>query len=244
MRKRIEILDGLRGAAVIAMIIHHTMVLLTEFFGIYIDFVHTTLFAFLQFFFVSIFLLVSGICSNFSRNIAKRGGIVFAAALIVTLATAVILPLFQITGLEIYFGILHMFGLSMLLYALCKPFFDKIPTVVGITVSAALFIIYYVAMLHAPYVDSPFHILAMFGFPGRTFYSADYYPLFPYFFAYVCGAMIGRPIKNGNFPGWFYTVKLPVFGWIGKNSLWIYLVHQPIILGVLLLVDFLVGGIA
>ena len=123
--KRVYILDVLRGASVIAMIFHHSYVLLHFTRGITHPFFSSDLFNALQLLFVCIFLLVSGICTNFSKSIAKRGLIVSASAFVVTLVTAVLLPAVGVTGLEIYFGILHMFGLSMLLYALIKPLLDK-----------------------------------------------------------------------------------------------------------------------
>lgn len=228
-RERVYILDALRGVAILAMIVHHTYVLLNFILGVQIAFFHSELFSVLQMFFVGIFLLVSGICTNYSHNIAKRGGIIFAAAVLVTLVTAVLLPSFGVDGLQIYFGILHMFGLSMLLYALIKPLLDRCATLPVLIISAVLFVAQYIWMIFVPFFESPYDITMIFGFPSETFYSADYYPLFPYFFLFVSGAMLGRLIKARKFPSWFYTFRARPFEFVGRHSLIIYLVHQPII---------------
>ncbi len=237
-KSRVYILDALRGIAVCGMIFHHGYVLLNFTKGVTFDFFSSTLFEVLQMLFVSVFLLVSGICTNYSRNIAKRGAVVFGAALVVTLVTAVFLPLVGITGLEIYFGILHMFGLSMLLYACIRPILTRCNVVIICVVCIVLFIGQSIWMEFVPFVNDPYNILMIFGFPSRSFYSADYYPLLPYFFMFIAGTAIGRPIKAGNFPNWFYSFRAPFFEFIGRHSLLIYLLHQPVIFGLIMLVSF------
>lgn len=239
-KNRIYILDALRGAAVIAMIVHHSYVLLNFMRGVTISFFSSTLFDVLQMFFVAIFLLVSGICTNFSRNIVRRGSVIFGAALLVTLVTAGLLPAIGVTGLEIYFGILHMFGLSMLLYACLKPLLDKCNTAAVCIVCVVLFVGYNLLQAKIPYAESPGNILMIFGFPSVSFYSADYYPLFPYFFMFVAGAMLGRWVKGNKMPAWFYTFRVPALEFVGRHSLIIYLVHQPVVLVLIVLIGGLV----
>ncbi len=238
--KRVYILDVVRGASVIAMIFHHSYVLLHFTRGVTHPFFSSDLFNVLQLFFVCVFLLVSGICTNFSKSVAKRGLIVSAAALTVTLVTAVLLPAVGFTGLEIYFGILHMFGLSMLLYALVRPLLDKCNGTVVAIVCLALFAGQLVWMAKVPFFESPMNFTMIFGFPSRNFYSADYYPLLPYFFAFVCGAMLGRPIKEGRFPAWFYGFRCKPLEFVGRHSLVFYLLHQPVVLVLIFGIGFIV----
>ena len=239
-KNRVYILDVLRGAAIIAMIVHHCYVLLDFTRGVTLSFFSSTFFDAVQMFFVSIFLLVSGICTNYSRNIVKRGCVVFGAALLVTLVTAVLLPAAGVTGLEIYFGILHMFGLSMLLYACLKPLLDKCNTAAVCIVCFLLFAGYTILQAQIPYAESPGNILMIFGFPSVNFYSADYYPLLPYFFMFVAGAMIGRWVQENKMPEWFYSLRAPALEFVGRHSLIIYLVHQPIVLVLIILIGGLV----
>lgn len=233
VKNRIYILDALRGLAVLGMILHHSYVLLNFTHGVEIEFFTSPAFYVLQSIFVGVFLLVSGICTNFSRNILRRGAIVFGAAILITLVTAVALPAVGMTGLEIYFGILHMFGLSMLLYGLLKPLFDKCGTVFLLLVSVTLYIGQSIWMAFVPYFESPFNFTMIFGFPSKHFYSADYYPLLPYFFLFVAGAMIGRWVREHRFPNWFYGFRCRPLEFVGRHSLVIYVIHQPIVFAVI-----------
>ena len=239
-KNRVYILDAVRGVAVCGMIFHHGYVLLNIINNVTFSFFSSRLFEVLQMIFVAAFLLVSGICTNYSRSIARRGAVVFGAAIIITIATAVVLPLVGIVGLEIYFGILHMFGLSMLLYACLRPLLERCNPMLLSIICVVLFIAQSIWMKYVPFVDDPYNIWMIFGFPSRDFYSADYYPLFPYFFLFVAGTALGRPIKAGTFPKWFYNVRLPAFEFIGRHSLVIYLLHQPIIFGLIMLVNLFV----
>ncbi len=236
-KQRVYMLDALRGIAVIGMIIHHGYVLVNFIKGIDIPFFSSLLFEVLQTLFVSVFLLVSGICTNYSHNIIKRGVVIFGAAIAVTVVTAVILPALQVHGLEIYFGVLHMFGASMLLYACLRPLLRRVNTPLLCIVSIGLYIVWSIWMYFVPYVDGASNLFMIFGFPSSDFFSADYYPIFPYFFMFIAGTAIGRWISEGKFPRWFYTARIPAFEFVGRHSLLIYLLHQPIIFVLILLFD-------
>lgn len=235
---RVPMLDILRGAALIGMIFHHSLVSYEIVFGTVVDFLYTKTFEYVQLLFVAVFLLVSGICTNYSRSVLKRGLIVFAAAMLMTLATCVILPKFGIEGLNIYFGILHMFGLSMIIYALAKKAFQKIPAIVGIVLFSIFFIAYYVFYSTEPTSQS--WLFLIFGvLPDSMLYYGDYYPLFPFFFLFITGTYIGKYIKEERFPDWFYTIRCKPLEFCGKKSLWVYVLHQPIIFPLMLAIYYL-----
>ena len=239
MRERVYPLDWVRGIAVLGMILHHALFSLEQvswLFGAPVTFpvLETKFFWVLQEVFVCAFLLISGICTAYSRNVLKRGAIVTGAALLITLVTAVILPLVGVTGLEIRFGILHMIGLSMLLYGLfiCRKRW------VPVTVAMALFVLY-LALVNLPgtlYADG---VLAVIGMPQKGFYSADYYPLLPYFFVFLAGAFLGKPVKDHCLPEHFYTLRIRPLEWVGRHSLIVYLVHQPLLFGIFALIFWL-----
>ena len=225
---RVPMLDIFRGAALIGMVFHHSLVSYEIVFGTTVDFLYTKAFVAIQLLFVAVFLLVSGICTNYSRNILKRGIIVFSAGMIMTLATCVVLPRFGIEGLDIYFGILHMFGLSMIIYALAKKVFERVPALLGIILSTLLFIVYYAFYATGP--TSKSWLLLIFGvLPESMLCYGDYYPLFPFFFLFITGTYIGKYVKQQKFPDWFYTVRCLPLEFCGRKSLWIYVLHQPII---------------
>lgn len=240
-KERIRALDWIRGIAVLGMILHHALFAFEQvawIFGYDIEFqiLDTWAFWVLQELFVGIFLTVSGICTAFSRSVLRRGVIVTGAALAVTLVTAVILPALGVTGLEIWFGILHMFGISMLLYGLftCKKCW--VPVVTGVV----LFCLY-LAMVTCRGMAWVDWSLTILGFPFDGFYSADYYPLLPYFFLFLAGTFLGPLVKDHRLPAWFYTLRIRPVEWIGRHSLWIYLAHQPILFALIAAGFYLFG---
>ncbi len=240
--ERISALDWIRGIAVLGMILHHALFAFEQVawsFGYDIEFqiLDTWTFWVLQEVFVGIFLMVSGICTAFSRSVLRRGIIVTGAALAVTVVTAILLPALGVVGLEIWFGILHMFGFSMLLYGLftCKN--RWVPVAGGIL----LFCLYLAAVTcrGMGWVD---WALTVLGFPFEGFYSADYYPLLPYFFLFLAGTFLGPLVREHRLPEWFYTLRIRSVEWIGRHSLWIYLMHQPILFALIALGFYLFGA--
>ena len=240
MRKeRVYALDWIRGIALLGMIFHHSLFAVEQvsyLFGEPIEFAFLQGWGFwtLQELFVAGFLLISGICTAFSRNVLRRGLIISAGAAVITLVTGVLLPALGVTGLEIWFGILHMFGLSMLLYALLSH--PKKP--VAVITAVVLFLEYLMAVTlrgtgYADWVNT------IMGFPFQGFYSADYYPLFPYILLFFAGARLGPAVRDHRLPAKFYTARIKPLEWIGRHSLWIYLLHQPLIFGIVGLIYYL-----
>ena len=48
--------------------------------------------------------------------------------------------------------------------------------------------------------------------------------------------------RAGRFPEFLYPSRIPFFSFLGRHALLIYVVHQPVIYGVSLLVTALMGG--
>lgn len=69
-----------------------------------------------RFFVLGAFFLICGISCTFSRSNAKRGTICFFVGCFLTFVTTLIDQIFDM-GISIYFGVLHMLGVSMLIYA-------------------------------------------------------------------------------------------------------------------------------
>ena len=77
-------------------------------------------------------------------------------------------------------------------------------------------------------------VLFILGF-DVPIYSADYYPLMPWIFLFFVGTFLGRFFKNGTAPKFFKADVLQPIGFIGRHTLIIYLLHQPIIYGAMYL---------
>ena len=240
-KKRIELLDELRGFAILAMIVHHFFLDLGFVLGLDIGYKIFDALCVAQPLFWGIFIIISGICSRLSRNAVRRGAIVLGAGLVVTLVTAVIMPKLGITGAEIYFGILSCLGACMIITGLLLPLIKKIPPVIGMLICAALFALTYSVGEHSllfgliPLPEALYrtNILMPLGFYSSGFESADYFALLPWLFMFLFGAFIGKYAADGAFPAWTYKKRIKPFGFIGRNSLWFYLGHQPVLYALL-----------
>lgn len=239
--KRIILLDELRGFAILAMIVHHTFLDIGAVLGFEWGYTVFDRLCVLQPFFWAIFIIVSGICSRLSRNCVKRGFIVLGCGLAVTLVTAVIMPLLGMTGAEIYFGILHCLGACMIITGLLMPLIKKANPVAGMLVCAVLFALTYsvsrgsllFGLIKLPEALYKTNYLMPLGFFNSSFASADYFALLPWLFMFLFGAFIGKYASDGAFPGFTYKSRVKFLAFIGRNSLWFYLAHQPAIYAVL-----------
>ena len=76
------------------------------------------------------------------------------------------------------------------------------------------------------------HLTAYLGFPHSGFFSTDYFPLVPWIFLFLTGLFLFR-ITNDK--GWneklFARGQVPLLNLIGRNSLLVYLLHQPVLYG-------------
>lgn len=77
------------------------------------------------------------------------------------------------------------------------------------------------------------------GLHPLIFASADYYPLLPWIFLFLAGYWLGVAFLQRRAPEFCYREHLSALGWIGRHALIIYLVHQPVVYGVLWLADWL-----
>lgn len=226
-KNRIELIDALRGLAVVLMVLHHFMFDLVQFMDAPEWLFTNPVFDVLHYVFAGVFITLCGVSSNFSRSNLKRGFISLACAAVITLATTLM-------DMPVIFGVLHMLAVCMLFYGATHKFWEKIPKavmpffcVIGAAVSA-----YCVNNIK---IDS--HYLWMFGWTYKGFTSYDYFPLFPWIFVFLFGTWIGYFIKENKFPRRFYTAKVPVLSQIGRYSLWIYIAHQPLLYGLTMVIE-------
>ncbi len=234
-RRRIHLIDEVRGLSIILMVFYHAFFILGDFFGF--EFMHEAqvFFSPLQPLFACLFIFISGISSNLSRSNFKRGIRLLLIALGFTLVTVVLLPRFDISGAEIVFGILHLLSISMLMYVLLKKPLEKVPTIIGVAVCFVLFLLTFsVQSGKLMWFDLPQSLyrhsfLAPLGFPPYGFYSADYFPILPYMFMFFAGTFFGRLEKEDRIPKSWYVSRCRPLSVIGGKTLIIYVLHWPII---------------
>lgn len=248
-RKRIYFLDELRGFAILCMIVHHAFLDVGDVLGLTWGYRIFDALCTVQPAFWAIFIIISGICSRLSRNTIKRGFVVLGAGLIITLFTAVIMPLFGFTGSKIYFGILHCLGSCMIITGLLMPVISKINYKLGAVISAFLFIFTYgintgtmlFTLIKLPASWYQYDFLAPLCVYSKNFKSADYFSIIPWLFLFLFGAFIGKLAKNENLPKFMYKQRSKFLCTVGKNSLWVYILHQPAIYLIMLIIAFIIA---
>ena len=225
--KRIKTLDSLRGIAIIMMIVYHLIYDLIVIYNLDIGLSLDRLYPFQQLIGWT-FIIVSGVSSNLSRSSVKAGVKILAVALLLTLGTTIFMY-----NQRILFGVLHMLGVSSIIIGLISRDDEELSFLKG-TVLIMLFLFFWkFDIKNMPYIGSlaKYNIYPL-GLPNNGFYSSDYYPLIPWFLLYAGSHYWGKVLLSKNvFTK--YDIDIPFVSTIGKNSLIIYILHQPIILLVL-----------
>jgi len=263
-RRRIPELDFLRGCALTLMMFHHTI---GDLYDIYhqdfVAFQHSYWFYEVgRPLVLIIFLSVSGASSRFSRNSLKRG---FRMVIFAITATALSIFVDGFTGIGLLlFNVIHVVALSTVAYALLErlavrlkwipdPNAEKeeeggdatqyrphlFPGLLIIIGMVSIFISTLITPILPAYSSNPF--LIMLGAPAKGVHLLDRMPLFPWIGFFLSGAAVGHTLyATGEaftkYDGRFYKISRPI-RFMGRHSLWVYFVHQPIILFILFLLN-------
>ena len=230
---RIRAIDALRGFCVVLMCFHHFFYDLAAFLGAPWWIFSNPVFNVLHYFFAGCFILLSGVSSRFSRSNLRRGGILLLIALALTAVTWLGDFLGEkllggAPGVLIVCGVLHMLAVCMLFYGFTHRFWDLLPDWVMI-LFCALATVLTARLANGVLIDGPGWLFP-FGFIAEGFYSADYFPLFPWLFVFLFGTWLGEKIRAGKLPEGFYTYRVPFFPAVGRHALLIYILHQPVLL--------------
>lgn len=234
---RYVLLDELRGFLVVCMVVYHGLLSLYQIFGWETADKLFDFFTPAEPYFAGAFVLLSGVMCGYSRSNIKRGAICFLIALGVS--TVTIIGSNWLGRIGIYFGILHLLGFSMLFCGIFDFALKRINKWVGIILSAALYIVFHgVPISYTDFVgiqgiipDAFYKVdwLFPFGIIGSGFYSADYFPIFPWFFLFLCGYFLYKFQFAQRFEKVFKPSRIPPLSFLGRHALLIYVVHQPII---------------
>ena len=229
MKKRIWELDALRGLLILIMIGFHLWYDLVYLFGL----VRLSMpqsqavFRFFSNWAGAPFLFLSGLCVTFGSRPARRGLQVLGCGMVITAVTAGMYLLnFTDKSIIIYFGVLQCLGVCMLLW----PVFRKLPKlwllILGVALAALGLYLKFSVRVAFPW-------LIPLGFVTKSFASSDYFPLLPNLGYFLMGAFLGKtfyPNRITRFPK--VNPENPAvrfFGFFGKHSLLIYMLHQPVL---------------
>jgi uncharacterized membrane protein len=231
--------DFLRGVAILLMVLYH-LVFDLNYFAVYDIDVSSGFWLAVARLTASLFLLLVGLSLTLSHSRAQLLGqedrfrlrLLKRSAWILGLALGITLVTYFFIGRGfIVFGVLHLIGLSLLL---AYPFLrmHKANIIFGL-----LFILLGIYLQN---ISVGFPWLLWLGVAPPDFYSVDYFPVFPWFGVILVGMGLGSLL----YPGYRRRIPVPDFSrspfvialaFLGRNSLAIYLVHQPVIIAILCL---------
>ncbi len=242
LKKRITLLDEIRGFIFFLMAVYHALFDLEYIFGIHIFIFEYGIYKYIALFIGMSYIFISGFSSNLSHNIYKRGVLCFLAAMVITLITHIITP-----KLTIFFGVLHFLAIAMICSPFIKKFTDKINSTIVIILCVICFIMTYNLQMGylgiKPYFYFPLPLtlrntgfLFPFGICSERFFSGDFYPIFPWIFVYTLGIAAGKNLNFDELPSICYKKHGNILSFCGKHSLLLYLIHQVVIVIALWLV--------
>lgn len=238
MGKRVGILDEVRGITYILMIIYHLYYDLAFVYAMALPEVVHIIFRIVQPL-SNIFVFVAGASSVYSSNNFKRGAKYFFLAMLLTFVTAIAMP-----SEAIVFGVLHFLGIAAMIYGFIGNFTEMIPSAVGVVLFSLLFAVTYnlprgylgfegLFSMQLPKQLYGHFWLYPLGFSTPDFVSSDYFPILPYIFIFLAGASFGVYLKSNRAAKGFYATRFKGLAFLGRHGLWIYLLHQPVIILIL-----------
>lgn len=239
---RVHLFDLLRGLAILAMIIHHILFDLCYLFGFLPALPAFELADSLIWIAQWLFVAISGACVVFSRSPEKRGAQLFVIGTVITLVTLIFMP-----SQLIICDVLCLLGFCMMVFSVTKRFILKIPSALGFFGCLLLFAFTcniqngYLGFPGIFSIDIPLSLyksdsLFFFGIYSENFFSSNYWPVFPMIFLFFAFVYIGKLAKEKKLPKIAYSRLCPPIELVGKHTLVIYVVHQPIIYGILWLI--------
>ncbi|MEK6902540.1 MAG: heparan-alpha-glucosaminide N-acetyltransferase [archaeon] len=230
-RSRFLELDLWRGLAVLAMVGFHFLYDLSFFTQANVD-VYSGFWFWFARAVAGSFIFLAGISIPLALHrkkhlngvsyLVKRGLLLFALGGGITLITFLAFPAYTI-----WFGVLHALGVCTFL----SIFFRDKP----VLTFATGVLVWGLGILFTLQVFSTPFWVGIFPVGFNTF---DYFPLFPWLGVFLIGMSVSAywyPHGNARFSFSIPRNQLTsFFAWCGRKSLLIYLAHQPVLIGIVL----------
>lgn len=242
IKNRYHILDEFRGFLLLNMIAYHMLWDLVYMYGMDIEWYKGNPGYIWQQCICHGFILLSGFCWKMGKKPFARGLIVFGAGLLITMVTLLVVP-----SAQIIFGVLTFIGSAMLLVIPLSKLLNKVHPGIGVVTAFLLFLIFrpindgYLGIGDTVLIQLPdgwyFNLFTSYlGFPAPGFWSTDYFSIFPWIFLYITGYYGYTILKKKEWFDWARNGICSPLRFIGRYSLFFYLIHQPIVYGICRLV--------
>lgn len=239
MKQRYHRLDNWRGITLVSMVCYHLAWDVVYLFGKDWDWFSSTGACLWQQSICCSFIFLSGFCFPLGSHPAKRGAKVFLCGALVSAVT-----ILWMSQDRVLFGILTFLGSAMLFLAAIERWAKRLPAEIAAGACAFLFFwtkninvgflgFFGVGTIQLPtgwYRDL---FTAYLGFPYPEFFSTDYFSFFPWFFLFLAGYFAARSVTEHGKMDLFLGREIPGIAQMGRQSLLIYLLHQPILYAIL-----------
>ena len=232
-------IDILRGVAIVFMIFFHFLYDLNH-FSITNMRLYSGPMAYVVYITASVFVILVGVSLTLSYSkaqqrlskkeirfkVLRRGAKIFLLGMVITVISWIYIP-----ERFVIFGVLHCIGVSIIL---SLPF---------IRYKATNLILGFLLIGVGVYLKTltfDFNWLIPLGFLPRRFFTIDYFPLLPWFGVVMVGVAIGNFIypnakRRFQLGDQSRNLVTKALCFIGRHSLIIYFLHQPILVGFIFL---------
>jgi uncharacterized membrane protein len=233
---RYEVVDTLRGLAMVWMTVFHFCFDLQHFGYLQANFYNDPFWTGQRVAIVSLFTFCAGVGQSIAVNQGqtparfwKRWCQIAGCALLVTVGSYLMYP-----QSFIYFGILH--GMAAML--ILVRFFAPSGVWLWISGAVAIALAHLATTLHTAWpaldlLNTP--ALNWLGLISRKPVTEDYAPLLPWIGVMLWGMAAGQWVLRTR-PQWLQLRIAPAarpLVWLGRRSLSYYMVHQPVLIGLL-----------
>tara|TARA_R110002126_G_scaffold255508_1_gene398506 strand:- start:3328 stop:4050 length:723 start_codon:yes stop_codon:yes gene_type:complete len=226
---RLLVIDAARGAAIAGVVLFH-IVWDLEFTGFISGMASHPLWLVFGRSLAGSFMFLAGLSLVLAHGVQfrtqtffRRLGVIAIAALAITIITLLAFP-----NAFVYFGILHSIAVASLIGVV----FLKLPASASLLTGFVMLALPWIISL--PAFDPRW--MAWIGFSANPPLSNDFVPVFPWAGLTLLGIACAKAVdidKNPLISAGVDSPFLSKLAWLGRHSLAIYLIHQPVMLAII-----------
>ena len=246
---RLQRIDEIRGFTLISMIIYHFMWDLRYIADFNISWYGGIASNIWQKSICITFIFISGFCFSFGKKRLKRSLIIFMCGALISAVTFILMP-----ENRVVFGVLTFLGsagfITIIVDKLNKIIVSKInESTFNLTMLIGMLLLFISFFnVNFGYIFFPKktllpkylydgYFMTFIGFPDPSFFSTDYFAILPWIFLYLSGYFMQKTIGNKqDVVKYLLNDRFKFISYLGRNSLIIYMVHQPVLYLVTLII--------